>query len=54
MVYWITAMRYPRFVNGAGANEVAAIDHEQLKELGINRIADAIEVVNLNLDPFLA
>ncbi|CAH6806087.1 Cobyric acid synthase [Vibrio chagasii] len=33
----------------AGANEVAAIDHEQLKELGINRIADAIED-HLNLD----
>jgi adenosylcobyric acid synthase len=33
----------------AGANEVSAIDHEQLKELGINRIADAIEE-HLNLD----
>ncbi|MFS1430898.1 cobyric acid synthase CobQ, partial [Vibrio splendidus] len=33
----------------AGANDVTAIDHEQLKELGINRIADAIEE-HLNLD----
>jgi adenosylcobyric acid synthase len=33
----------------AGANDVTAIDHEQLKELGINRIADAIED-HLNLD----
>ena len=33
----------------AGAKDVTAIDHEQLKELGIHRIADAIEE-HLNLD----